>query len=219
MPLLLPLSRDSLSEEKSTLIFIANDEKEGLVGNVTKNFGYFESSEFREKHKEIKSSELTKEIAKEYSSDFRISNVSIDSAFNYEMPVTVHEEIHFKFDDDIVYFNPMLNHSLKLNPFAVANRIYPVNMPYKIFDVYLLNMEVPKGYKIDELPKSARVKLNENEGMFEYMVAGNEKTLQIRVKLLINKTDFQPEDYQTLRDFYSYIVKKEAEQIVFKKIN
>jgi hypothetical protein len=34
----------------------------------------------------------------------------------------------------------------------------------------------------------------------------------------LKKANFNPEDYATLRDFFAYVVKKEAEQIVFKKI-
>jgi hypothetical protein len=33
----------------------------------------------------------------------------------------------------------------------------------------------------------------------------------------LNKANFQPEDYNTLRDFFAYVVKKQSEQIVFKK--
>jgi len=78
-------------------------------------------------------------------------------------------------------------------------------------------MEIPKGYKVDEMPKSARVKLNENDGMFEYLLANNGDAIQFRVRLTLNKANFGPEDYQSLRDFFGYVVKKEAEQIVFKK--
>ena len=79
-------------------------------------------------------------------------------------------------------------------------------------------MEIPTGYKVDELPKSTRVKLNENEGMFEYIATSDANTIQLRYKLVLNKATFNPEDYATLRDFYGYVVKKQAEQIVFKKI-
>jgi len=33
----------------------------------------------------------------------------------------------------------------------------------------------------------------------------------------LKKANFVPEDYDTLRDFFAYIVKKQSEQIVFKK--
>jgi uncharacterized protein YfkK (UPF0435 family) len=60
--------------------------------------------------------------------------------------------------------------------------------------------------------------LNEDEGMFEYLVSNNGENIQMRCKLVIKKAKFLNEDYQTLREFYAFIVKKEAEQIVFKKI-
>ena len=123
-----------------------------------------------------------------------------------------------KFDEDIVYFNPMFNETWKNNPFAAEKRIYPVEMPHKMDELYTLNMEVPKGYKVDELPKSVRVKLNENEGMFEYLVVNSNGTIQLRSRLVLYKANFTPDDYETLRDFFSQAVKKQAEQIVFKKI-
>jgi uncharacterized protein YfkK (UPF0435 family) len=40
----------------------------------------------------------------------------------------------------------------------------------------------------------------------------------MRSRLIIKRATFLNEDYQSLRDFYAFVVKKEAEQIVFKKI-
>jgi hypothetical protein len=36
--------------------------------------------------------------------------------------------------------------------------------------------------------------------------------------LLMKKATFLPDDYETLREFFGHVVKKQAEQIVFKKI-
>lgn len=68
------------------------------------------------------------------------------------------------------------------------------------------------------MPKSARVNLNENEGSFEYLISKSDNIIQLRSTVKLNKANFLTEDYQTLRDFFAYIVKKHSEQIVFKKI-
>jgi hypothetical protein len=99
-----------------------------------------------------------------------------------------------------------------------VERLYPVEMPYRIDETYVLSMDIPKGYQVDELPKSARVAYNGTEGMFEYLVQKNESNIQMRVHLKLNRSFFPTEDYSTLRDFFGYVVKKENEQIVFKKI-
>ena len=54
--------------------------------------------------------------------------------------------------------------------------------------------------------------------MFEYLIAKNENSIQLRSTVKLNKATFLPDDYQTLRDFFGYIVKKHSEQIVLKKI-
>ena len=119
--------------------------------------------------------------------------------------------------DDILYFNPLLNEGYKTNPFKSMNRHYPVEMPYLIDETYILNMEVPAGYQVDEMPKSARVAYNNDEGMFEYLIQKGESNIQMRVRLKLNKTFFPIDEYGTLRDFFAFVVKKENEQIVFKK--
>ncbi len=40
----------------------------------------------------------------------------------------------------------------------------------------------------------------------------------MRVRLKLNKAIFPAEEYTTLRDFFAFVVKKESEQVVFKKI-
>ncbi len=91
-------------------------------------------------------------------------------------------------------------------------------MPYTIKEIININIEIPKGYKVDELPKSTRVKLNEADGMFEYIIQSDAESIQMRCKIDVNKANFDAEDYKSLREFYSYVVKKQAEQIVFKKL-
>lgn len=112
----------------------------------------------------------------------------------------------------------MFTEAQRQNPFKAANRYYPVEMPYAFDETYVLEMEVLKGYMIDEAPKSTRVKFNEDEGMFEYLIAAKGSAIQLRSRTMLKKATFTAEDYTTLRDFFAMIVKKHSEQIVLKKI-
>jgi hypothetical protein len=155
-----------------------------------------------------------------FPEEMLLSNIEVDSLSLPEDPVSVKFDFVVPaFEDaEIVYFNPLIDKSLKENPFYQAERAYPVEMPYTTDYIYNLNMEIPAGYKVDELPKSARVLLNNTDGAFEYLISADATLVQMRCRLTIKKASFTPEDYHTLRDFYGFIVKKEAEQIVFKKI-
>jgi hypothetical protein len=70
---------------------------------------------------------------------------------------------------------------------------------------------------IDELPKPAKVSFNEDEGFFEYLIQANQQSIQLRSRISLPKVFYPAEDYQSLRDFYTFIVAKYSEQIVFKK--
>ena len=69
----------------------------------------------------------------------------------------------------------------KENLFAAAERRYPVEMPYQIDENYNFQIEIPEGYLVDEIPKSAKVSLNDGEGFFEYLISiMNHLDLKIR---------------------------------------
>ncbi|MFT3903450.1 MAG: DUF3858 domain-containing protein [Niabella sp.] len=214
------LEPDSLREVKVTQLFVVNDNKKGLAGSFATTPGYYESSSLRQRLVKESLDDFTKETVKSYSFPVKITNARVDSLNQYDYPVQLKYEMQFYFDDqEIVYLNPMFSEATTKNPFSSAERKYPVEMPFKIGEVYVLNMEIPKGYKVEELPKSARVMLNDNEGIFEYLISATDQKIMMNSRIDIKKATFAPEDYQTLRDFFGYIVKKQAEQIVFKKIN
>lgn len=211
---------DSLKETKHTMAILSNNDNKQVQGFFSSQLGYYESLRLRNKLAKMSKEDYLKEVAAS-SAEMELTNIIIDSLKKYEDPVTVKYDIKLNAfgEEDIIYFNPMLSEGLKKNPFASAERLYPVEMPYRTKELYTFNMEIPEGYFVEELPKSSRVKFNEDEGMFEYIIDKDDKYIQLRCILSLEKTSYLPEDYESLRDFFSYVVKKEAEQIVFKKKN
>src|ERR1043165_860944 len=104
------------------------------------------------------------------------------------------------------------------NPFKSAERVYPVEMPYGIDETYVFSLIMPDGYVLDELPKSMRLKLNEEgDGDFEYLVSESGGTISLRSRIRLKRAYYLPDEYETLREFFNLIVKKHNEQIVLKK--
>jgi hypothetical protein len=120
-------------------------------------------------------------------------------------------------DEEIIYINPLLGERQKNNPFPSADRLYPVEMPYTFKETIMVTMMIPEGYDVDEMPKSTRVKLENDEGMFEYLIQRDGRTIQLRSVVDLRKAVFSADVYPSLRDFFTYIVKKQGEQIVLKK--
>lgn len=222
VPALVSLESDSISNIDITSIQLNNDEDGKMKGGYYGMVGKFKSMNLRDKYAAKKTEEILKEITQGYPQGFSFENLAIDSLKLYDFPLTVKYDIKAQMgdgDEDIIYFNPVLKEGYQKNPFVSAERLYPVEMPFCINETYLLTMQIPKGYRVEELPKSARVNFNENEGGFEYIINKQGDYILLRSKIFFKKAVFTPEDYEVLRNFFGYIVKKHGEQIVFKKIN
>lgn len=211
---------EDINEKSSSFVFLNND-KNGISGTIAKNFAYYESMDLRKEISATSEENYKTKLRNEITQDnIKLNNIKIDSLSQTEAPITVHADLSFQLNssDDLIYFYPIIDQAIKTNPFVAADREYPVELPFISETVFTLNMEMPVGYKVDELPKQLKVKLNEDDGMFEYLVAVIDNRLEVRCKLKINKATFGRSVYQDLRDFYALVVKKEAEPIVFKKI-
>jgi hypothetical protein len=211
---------DSLIEQKTTTVFVAADERQPgmLAGEFSSQLGYYESLSIRDELKENGKDILLKRIKNSYGMDVDIRNINIDPIKIKDQPLSI--TYGFVFDskaEGTMYVNPMLTLAITENYFKSAERAYPVEMPYASDEIYVFNLEIPKGYRVEEIPKSAKVKLNEIDGFFEYLVDVDEDVVRLRSRIKINKATFPPEDYQSLRDFFGFVVKKHAEQIVLKR--
>jgi hypothetical protein len=208
---------DSLKDVKSTYVML-NAENGVMKGHFEQRATYSESCNLR-KYVSAKSvNEYFRPFAKSFSMETKLSNTEIEDLDNYESPVKIKYDFEMAPESsDILYINPIFTESVTENPFKSHERLYPVEMPYVINEVYTMNMSVPDGFEVAELPKSAIVNFNETEGQFQYFVQVDNNRIQLRLKLVLAKATFSAEDYNALRDFYDMIVKKQAEQIVLKK--
>jgi hypothetical protein len=219
MPYMVDFSANNLKESKSTVVFIANGDSGKIEASFESKLGFEESKKVREDLLQTSPQEFFKKIAKSYSFDVKTENEEIVNQKNYDEPIAVRYDMKFILgDEDVIYFNPLLTEATKENIFKAEKRNFSVEMPYSIDETYILDMEIPKGYAVDEMPKSVRSKFNDDEGLFEYIIVNKEEHIQLRCKFQLYKANFEATDYESLREFFGLLVKKQAEQIVFKKI-
>jgi transglutaminase-like putative cysteine protease len=211
------LSAERIKEHETTSVFISNDGSGKLGGSCESVSGDFKTEILRKKIRASGTRQYFDEIRSDYGNEIEMMNTGIDSLNKPGFPAKIHFEFTIPAKEDILYFNPVIMMEYKQNPFKSEKRKYPVSLPFPINNLYTLNMEIPEGYVIDELPKSVKVSFNDNQGFFEYSIQANQNNLQFRSRISLNEIFFAPGDYQSLRDFFGFIVKKCNEQVVFKK--
>jgi hypothetical protein len=211
---------DSLKEKKISIATITFDSGKWIC-SVQSDPGYYESSDIREKISDKGKDEYIAKIKSMYTDNASVTDIKFKDLDSCEMPLQLSYKIAIDEDpsSNIIYFDPMLKEGHDENYFKSAVRKYPVEMPYSIDETYDMNLSIPQGYIVDELPQSTKVLFNnEDEGFFEYTIAQTTSTtVSLRSHIKLAHAIFIPADYETLRNFFDVIVKKHSEQIVFKK--
>ena len=211
------LSANSLQEQNVTSVLLVSNEQ-GVSGMYNSTFGTYGSIDLRKKLKEKSFAEFEKEF-KLSGENVSMQNLSADSLDDPESTVSLKSNVSLpQYKEDIIYFKPVISSLFNSNPLSATARSYPIEMPYCFDNTYILDMEVPKGYKVEELPKQAKASLSRNDGSFEYLIQQNGNHIQLRCRTKLNKAIFSTNEYESLRNFFDLVVQKQAEQIVFKKI-
>jgi hypothetical protein len=213
------LAPDSVWESKTITADIRNDHGgKFLILYLADHAGYYESSDLRSQLKSKTTDAVFKELTQTTPNKKSLDSFYISDLKNMDEPVVLHYTMTLEpVRDARIYFNPFLNMGLTENPFKSAARSYPVEMPYVSEKSYILNMEIPAGYEVEEVSKSQKILLNETEGYYDYQVETVGNLIKIKSVVVLNKAIFEPEEYNSLKDFYSAVIKKQNDMIVFKK--
>jgi hypothetical protein len=118
----------------------------------------------------------------------------------------------------MIYLNPIMVERMEENPFRLEKRDYPIDFGAPFDVTFMAKITLPAGYIVEELPKPKIMLLPEGGGRYTYnvTVTGN-NIINVVSQMTINKASFSTEQYLNVREFYTQIVAKQAEQIVLKK--
>jgi Domain of Unknown Function with PDB structure (DUF3857)/Transglutaminase-like superfamily len=214
-----------LSPSGSNEITLGNfklSEEGTLSGSISSNYkGYAavdvrEEEEDKEKNHEI----VKKALAKDFP-DIKIDSITImnldNTAEAFKRIVYCEIPNAATTAGDLIYIKPALKTDFDENPFKQPKREYPVDFSHPFKDQFILNLTIPDGYKVEELPKSIKVSLPENGGIFQYLSSLNGNVIQLVVKIQLDQLHFESEEYVIVKEFFNQIATKSAEQVVLKK--
>lgn len=203
-------------------VFLDMSDMEEAMGKAEHLIKGYAALIFRnEVLKEGKNKTITKIVPEDYLPG-GYKDVIVENENNPDDPIRLKYSLQIKGMDDEygkIYFSPLLYLGTKENIFKTEQRTLPVDLNHPISEDCVVSIKLPKGYMVDELPQNTRITLEENAGEFEYRIGVSGNVLQVRSRIFLNETYFEPEMYPDLRNFFDMIVKKHAEQIILKRTN
>ena len=137
----------------------------------------------------------------------------------YDFSPTVKEELTFTKQcdaaGDMIYLNPFIFIPQHESPFTAAERILPIEFPYKQAEMQNVMITLPEGYVVEEAPKPIIIKLDGATARIVCNVNGN--VLNVQYVMNIDKTFFASTQYQDLKAFFDKLVESNKHIITVKK--
>lgn len=134
------------------------------------------------------------------------------------LDANVISKMGFESTDELIYFNPIQMERLTENPFKAIERKYPVEFEYPWMINAIIEIKLPENYAIESMPKSGVFQNADKSAKFTFVseALGPDK-IKVSSLIYINKARFVVEEYQGIKELFSHIVAKHAEQVVLKK--
>jgi hypothetical protein len=195
-------------------------EKGKATGTIKKRLLGLSAFDFRESVKSAGGKQEYFDKLKNNSLDFDYLGYQYDNLDSLSNPALLEYKLALKEGHDananFIYIDPILVSRQKENPFTSPTRLYPVDYGVGFSEVYSMQLNIPEGYSVEELPKSLSIQLDEKGGTYSYQASQVGDKIVVNQRFTIDKALFLPADYEKLKAFYNALVNKQAEQIVLK---
>jgi hypothetical protein len=153
--------------------------------------------------------------------NMKIVNHSIENLDTLDNALIEKYEIEMKVFDNLdfskLYFNPFFIGRIDKNPFNLNERTYPVDMGCQREERVNILLKLPAHWGLAEQPKNMAMALPENAGRFTSNTTLSGETLNFSQVLQLNKPIYDPEEYLSLKEFYSRMIQYQKTDIILTK--
>lgn len=128
-------------------------------------------------------------------------------------------ELEDAFEGDKLYLNPIMLRYFSSNPLKLEERNYPVDFGFSRAYRYLVNITIPEGMKVKQLPKAKTIVLENGEGKLKFNCAADENKIALILELRLSRPHYSISKYGPLKQvFNTYMDLQNKTIIEFEKI-
>ena len=120
--------------------------------------------------------------------------------------------------DDHIYLNPLTEIPVTSNPFLETERLLPVEFPYKQTFTLSVQLTLPDGWQLEELPKSTKITAADKSlaGHILYE-STDEHTVTIHYQFRLSNVTYDKTQYDTLKELFDIFANRAKDILVIKK--
>ncbi|MEO9967142.1 MAG: DUF3858 domain-containing protein [Reichenbachiella sp.] len=133
------------------------------------------------------------------------------------------EQLKIELEDFLVdlgsefIMDPYLIKEINENSFKSVNRKYPVFFSTIPSIKHTVIIDIPETIKVRELPESIKMSLPDQSGYFSFVCSESNGSIQINYSIQLKRALYNEEEYHMLKNFYTEVLKKIGQPILFIK--
>ncbi|MEP7322626.1 MAG: DUF3857 domain-containing protein [Saprospiraceae bacterium] len=201
---------------------VSLDPELGLKGNYSEKDYHFAGYKIRSELKDSTGLKQYVDKLHEKYKGIKLNHVAISGFNELNKEISIEAELEsslgFESTGELIYFNPIQMERLTENPFKAIERKFPVEFEFPAITNAIVEIKLPEGYAVESMPKSGLFTNEDKSAKFTFVSEViSPEVIKISSLLYLNKAKFNIEEYTGLKELFSHIVAKHAEQIVLKK--
>lgn len=156
------------------------------------------------------------------ASNIQLSDLEIEDLDNTDKRLTMAYRFtrnELRAQDDFFYFNPLIFATMNSNPFQAEHRSLPIEFSFPYRNQVIVQIKLPAGYQVDELPKPTKIVLGEKDASFQYNIQYEQAAHQLSINMAyqLSRIVYRADEYEMLRNFYTHIATQNNSLVTLKK--
>lgn len=118
---------------------------------------------------------------------------------------------------DKLFYNTNFLNRIATNPFNLNERSYPVDLGAAMETRVSIVLNLPEKFMLAEPAKDLAIGLPGNGGRYQTQTMLDDKALSFSALFQLNKPIYGPEEYLSLKEFYSKIIQQQKIDLILQK--
>lgn len=210
----------ALNRNQLTSMVKATITPEGIVtGSRETNYTGQYAAHFRSKYYAAKdSTDFINQLNSRENMQTNAYGIDGLRHFSPQLKETLDFKKQATINGDFIYIKPLVFLHTSEPPFKQEERNLPVEFNHPEQISLNINLTIPEGYVVDEKPTPAIIRTNDQKLSCRYTITQQSNQIIIRYIFRLDKTLFLKEEYEELKKFWEFLVEKNNEMMVLKKI-
>jgi hypothetical protein len=206
------------SMRKTTIDLSVSPTDKALHGTVTSMLHDNEAADLRHDFRTEKdSATFVNTLADKNGltiSNYRIADrqkftPNVTETYNFTKPIEQ--------NGDLIYVNPITIPLFREMPFTAETRTMPIEFRYKVYINQSVNIQIPKGYTVQDLPKGVRMVNPDRSILFTFTSGVMGDHIVLNYRLNVKRTLFTMDEYPIIRQIFDTMTQRNNDVVVLKK--